>query len=250
MPPAQLHGPASNETIAVFGAGTSRNPVRLDRKGMGMVRGRALVAGLVVVVCGAVAPGALGFSVTPGWECIPITAQQPVLSGGTGNTPSCPAKTTPVLAPTYFSSAVGGKPTVIFSAVNVQVVSGSGSTYAAPNGEGNLVVGYDENPDGRTQTGSNDLILGINNGWTGYGELVVGASNVASGPYAAVFGVSDTASGKGSLAAGQSNRATGPESSVTGGKGNGAGTSWSSILGGSGHHVTHPCQSIPATNTC
>lgn len=44
----------------------------------------------------------------------------------------------------YVASGVAGKPTIQFSAVNVQVLSGAGSTKAAVNGEGNLVVGYDE----------------------------------------------------------------------------------------------------------
>ncbi len=41
-----------------------------------------------------------------------------------------------------------------FSGVNVQVVSGAGETNAAVNGEGNLVIGYDENPGKHEQSGS------------------------------------------------------------------------------------------------
>jgi len=109
-------------------------------------------------------PAALA-SVTPGWECVPTTAGQAVVSGGTGSAPSCGSGTTSVLAPTYVSSGVGGEPTVEFSSVNVQVVSGSGSTSGTVNGEGNLIVGYAENPYKYKQTGSNDLIVGIDNGW-------------------------------------------------------------------------------------
>jgi hypothetical protein len=214
-----------------------------------MLRSRLMVAGLVVMGCGVAAAGAVA-SITPGWECIPTTAGNPVVSGGTGAVPSCSAGTTAVLAPTFVSSGVGGKPTVVFQALNVQVVSGTGATNGPVNGEGNLVVGYAENPSGHTETGSSNLILGYNNGWSSYGDLVAGSANVATGPFAAVFGVSDTAHGVGSLAAGGSNRATGPESSVLGGKGNSAGGSWSSVLGGTGHHPTHACQSVPATNTC
>ena len=214
-----------------------------------MLRARVLTVGLVLAGCGMVTPSAWG-SLTPGWECIPTTAGQDVVSGGTGTTPSCGIGTTPVLAPTYQASGVGGKPTVLIQSVNVQVISGSGSTNATPNGEGNLVVGYAENPSGRVRTGSNDLILGYDNGWSGFGQLVGGASNTASGLYATVFGVSDTASGVGSMAAGDANRASGVESTVIGGKGNTAGAKWSSVLGGSGHHAATACQSIPATNTC
>src|SRR5437764_12535738 len=99
---------------------------------------RLLVAGGVVGGVFAVfAAGALA-AVTPGWECVPTTAGQAVVSGGTGSAPSCGAGTTAVLAPTYLGSGVGGKPTVQFVAVNVQIVSGSGSTSGTVNGEGNV----------------------------------------------------------------------------------------------------------------
>src|SRR5947209_11501210 len=102
----------------------------------------------VAAVCGGwlipLAGEAWG-AVTPGWECVPTTAGQAVVSGGTGSAPSCGGGTTAVLAPTYVSSGVGGKPTVQFAAVNVQIVNGTGST-ASSNGDGNLVLGYDESP--------------------------------------------------------------------------------------------------------
>src|SRR5579862_5068092 len=107
--------------------------------------------------------------VTPGWECIPATAGQAVVSGGTGTAPSCGTGSTAVLAPTYVASGVGGKPTVQFSAVNLQVISGSGSTSGAVNGEGNLIIGYAEDTSGHPQSGSNDLIVGSENGWKSYG---------------------------------------------------------------------------------
>ena len=149
----------------------------------------------LIGLIGAIAAAMLGGSVcralaatTPGWECIPTTAGQPVVSGGTGAAPSCGGSTTPVLAPTYVSSGVGGKPTVVFASVNVQIVSGSGSTSGAVNGEGNLVVGYAENAGGKLRTGSNDLVLGANNGWTGFGEFVSGVNNVARGDYTGILG--------------------------------------------------------------
>lgn len=151
-----------------------------------------LAAGVVVVFCWvASAAGA----VTPGWECVPTAVGGTVVSGGTGASPSCAAGTTVVLAPTFVSSGVGGKPTVEFSTVNVQVVSGSGSTGGTVNGMGNLVIGYAENPKGYVRTGSNDLIVGTGNGWTGFGEIVGGANNRASGAYATTFGLSNIASG-------------------------------------------------------
>ncbi len=187
----------------------------------------ALVAGLLGV--GAASAFA---DVTPGWECVPTTAGQAVVSGGTAGAPNCGSGTTAVLAPTYVSAGVGGKPTVQFSAVNVQVVSGSGTTSGAVNGKGNLIVGYAENANNHKQTGSNDLVVGLDNGWSGYGDLVAGDNDQVTGPYASVLGLGNVASGSGALAAGHDNKASGSESSVTGGEYNLATDSWASIAGG------------------
>jgi hypothetical protein len=150
------------------------------------MRVRGVLAAPVAVVFCCASSAALGaVPVTPGWECVPTTAGQPVVSGGTGASPSCGAGSTAVLAPTYVSSGVGGKPTVEFSTVNVQIVDGSGST-SAVNGTGNLVLGYDELA--RTQTGSHDLVLGEDQQFTGYSELVAGYDSTVSGKYASVLG--------------------------------------------------------------
>ena len=172
-----------------------------------------------------------GASVTPGWECVPVTAGQPVVSGGTGAAPSCPAGTTAVLAPTYVSSGVGGKPTVVLSSVNLQIISGSGSTAGAVNGEGNLVIGYAENAGNRPQNGSHNLIVGSQNGWTSFGGIIGGQSNQVNGKYATVVGASNVVSGAFGFAAGQHNKASGLNSSV---------------LGGNGNNATANCQAIPA----
>jgi hypothetical protein len=72
-------------------------------RGVGVVVG--LTIGLLLSMTGA------ALAATPGWECVPTTAGQAVVSGGTGAAPSCGAGTTVVLAPTFVSSGVGGKPT-------------------------------------------------------------------------------------------------------------------------------------------
>src|SRR3954468_6203979 len=118
-------------------------------------------------------------AVTAGWECIPTTAGQAVVSGGTGTSPTCGGGTTPVLAPTYVNPGVGGKPTVQFPAVNVQIINGAGATPAL-NGTGNLVIGYDESPG--AQSGSHNLVLGTGQSFTSFGGLVGGLSNTISGP--------------------------------------------------------------------
>jgi hypothetical protein len=169
---------------------------------------------------------------TPGWECIPTTAGQAVVSGGTGAAPSCGAGTTAVLAPTFVASGVGGLPTVEFSGVNVQIVSGSGSTSGAVNGKGNLVVGYAENANAFARTGSNNLVVGSNGGWTGFGEIIGGHGNLVQGSYAAAFGEANTASGAESLVAGHLNTASGVRSSVTGGESNTAKGANAAIGGG------------------
>jgi hypothetical protein len=126
-------------------------------------------------------------AVTPAWICVPTASGQSVVSGGTGAAPACAGGTTVALAPSYVASGVGGKPTAEFSGVNVQVVSGSGSTDGAVNGEGNLIVGYGENPDGFARVGSNNLVVGSDNGWSAFGSIIGGYGNDSIGDFASVF---------------------------------------------------------------
>jgi hypothetical protein len=95
--------------------------------------------------------------------------------------------------------------TLTFSGMNVQVVSGSGTTDGIINGTGNLIVGYNEwnilPPDGRT--GSHMLVVGTRNNYTSFGGIVVGSSNTVSGIYASVSGgVGSTANGEGASVSG------------------------------------------------
>ncbi len=71
----------------------------------------------------------------------------------------------------YVASGIDSKPTVKFEGVNVQIVNGEGKT-TTTNGEGNLVIGYDENPEKREQTGSHDLILGKEQKFTSYSGII------------------------------------------------------------------------------
>jgi hypothetical protein len=125
----------------------------------------------------------------------------------------------------FISAGVGGKPTVQFSGVNVQVVSGSGSTKGTVNGEGNIVIGYDENASRRPQTGSNNLILGEEQEFTSFGGIVAGSQNAITGPSASVTG-------------GEVNIASGPAASVSGGIGNQASAEGASASGGLGNHAS------------
>ncbi|HEY3947006.1 MAG TPA: hypothetical protein VGL78_17420 [Solirubrobacteraceae bacterium] len=111
-------------------------------------------------------------------------------------------------------------------------MSGSGSTGGTVNGMGNLVIGYAENPKGYVRTGSNDLIVGTGNGWTGFGEIAGGANNRASGPYATTFGLSNIASGM--------------ESAILGGHKNSAATNCRTVP----RHRTTAAKDIRHTGRC
>jgi hypothetical protein len=138
----------------------------------------------------------------------------------------------------YIESGVGGKPTIQFSGVNVQLVNGEGKT-SAVNSEGNLVIGYDENAGKHAQTGSHDLILGDEQTFTSYGGILAGELNTATAPFASVTGgKANTASGEGSSASGgQHNVASGFDSSISGGQLNEAGFI-SSVSGGALNRAT------------
>lgn len=148
----------------------------------------------------------------------------------------------------YVASGVGGKPTIQVSGANVQIVNGEGKT-ATTNGEGNLVIGYDENAGKHEQTGSHNLILGYEQTFTSYGGIDAGWFNTITGEYASVSGgvgnvasglsssvsggVTNTASGPGaSVSGGEENTASGKKASVSGGKKNEASELYASITGG------------------
>jgi hypothetical protein len=152
--------------------------------------------------------------------------------------------------------------TLLFSHMNLQVESGSGSTDGPVNGLGNVIIGYNEFPG--TQTGSHNLVIGHGQSFTSFGGTVAGINNSISAPWASVLGgfdnqasgsfasvltgLANTASGNGSsigggnagtasgidsfIAGGTNNRASGAGSFVGGGRDNAAAGPASSILGG------------------
>jgi hypothetical protein len=133
----------------------------------------------------------------------------------------------------YEAAGVGGKPTIQFSSVNVQIVNGKGETDTT-NGEGNLVIGYDENEAKHSQTGSHNLILGFEQTFTSFGGIVGGYDNTITGPYASVTGGSaNTASEDyATVSDGYKNTAGGEYSLVSGGRENKAEGNFSAVLGG------------------
>jgi len=145
---------------------------------------------------------------------------------------------------------VDKKPTIQFTGANVQIVNGEGSTKTA-NGEGNLVVGYDEKPG--AQTGSHNLILGEEQTFTSFGGILAGKENTITGTFDSVLGGwKNSASGENNavlggshnvasasingaaatVAGGSANVASGPVASVIGGNENTANGSWAFVAGG------------------
>ncbi|WP_456379887.1 hypothetical protein [Thiolapillus sp.] len=110
---------------------------------------------------------------------------------------------------------------IIIENANLHVRSGAGSTDAAPNGLGNVIIGYDEarqsgnsscslgQYDNETdctsaggtwalnhKSGSHNLVVGKAHNYSRYGGLVIGYWNTISGSYSAVSGgLGNTASG-------------------------------------------------------
>lgn len=197
--------------------------------------------------------------------CVGEKAGSLVTSGGA--TGSCKAKETAVALPSseadqqtllsilphikYEEKGVAGKPTIRFSGVNVQVVNGEGNETSV-NGEGNLVIGYDETEVNAqnflcarlgpvppaTQTGSHNLILGSEQSFTSYGGIDAGTCNTISGPWATVLG------GDLNTASGTAGSEKYGGASVSGGKHNTAGGEWSWIGGGEENNATGGLNSI------
>ncbi len=82
---------------------------------------------------------------------------------------------------------IGGTEVALVGA-NLHVRSGAGATDAEPNGLGNLVVGYGENPDAMDRSGSHNVVIGAEHGYSSYGGLVAGHANTVSAPSSSVTG--------------------------------------------------------------
>ncbi|MCP4138528.1 MAG: hypothetical protein GY754_46650 [bacterium] len=133
------------------------------------------------------------------------------------------------------------QPTIRFSGVNVQIVSGSGSTGGDINGLGNLIVGYnEERSSGSEKPGSHNIIVGPEHNYTSFGGFVVGYHNTISDRFASVSGGNrNTASGqRSSVSGGNENTARGDFSSVSGGHGNTVSGLYSSVTGGQNRNNT------------
>ncbi len=132
--------------------------------------------------------------------------------------------------------------TMTFSNMNLQVVSGTGTTDGAVNGLGNIIIGYDEDIfpflggglPASNKTGSHNLIVGKGLNYSSFGSIVTGLDNVSAGNYSAVTGGNrNRASAEfASVSGGNFNHASGISASVTGGQSNDATSANASVSGG------------------
>jgi hypothetical protein len=133
-----------------------------------------------------------------------------------------------------------GFPEVVITGANLRVVNGLGIT-EAPNGTGNLIVGYNElrhssivelvGPDNRT--GSHNVVVGSGQNFASAGGLVVGRHNTITGLYSVSAGTFNTAQGDFSaVTGGQFNLASARHSAVSGGELNEASGFGASVSGG------------------
>lgn len=141
---------------------------------------------------------------------------------------------------TLVSSGIGGKPTIRFSGVNVQIVNGEGKT-ATVNGEGNLIIGYDENPSKHAQNGSHDLILGEEATFTSYGGIDAGFNNAITAAFASIVGGGENSATfrEATVAGGFKNVAANENATVAGGYNNTASSKYATVTGGRANIATN-----------
>ena len=127
---------------------------------------------------------------------------------------------------------------LIVNGCNLHIRSGGGSTDAALNGLGNLIVGYNENfYPGFDRSGSHNVIIGRHHSYSSFGGLVAGEENNLSGPGASIVGGAENiASGRlATVSGGFQNVANGLGSSISGGFDNITSGLGSSVSGGFGN---------------
>jgi hypothetical protein len=114
----------------------------------------------------------------------------------------------------------GALPTWRIAGVNVQLINGSGQTDVA-NGVGNLIVGYNEDPNmGLNDSGSHNVLVGMGHGHLSHSGLAVGSGHHLRAPGAAAVG-------------GEGSEARGAYSALIGGADNTTYGDHAVVLGGS-----------------
>ena len=144
---------------------------------------------------------------------------------------------------------------VLYEGANVFINSGAGHTESVPNGLGNLVVGYGDWSANTDTSGSHNVVMGTDNGFSSYGGLVGGFANDVAAPFAMVLTGSynnatdeyavvvsgkngDAAAPHSVVVSGFSAEASGSYSAVLTGYNSIASGSYSAVLGGSSNQAT------------
>jgi len=126
--------------------------------------------------------------------------------------------------------------TLRLTGLNLQIVSGTGDTYASRNGRGNLILGYNASPEFGTpakRNGSHNLVIGDQHAYYGSGNLLAGFSNQVVSDKGSVLGGSfNTANELGAVAGGFGNATSAQNATVCGGRANHAGGLFASVSGG------------------
>lgn len=163
------------------------------------------------------------------------------------------------------------RPTLRVAGANLQVVNGTGHTVGAPNGLGNVIVGYDEArstgilmcSDGfqpnqtacvnngyvwniNHKSGSHNVVVGALHNYSQYGSLVAGFQNAVLSSAASVSGgIENIAYTLGSsVSGGYQNTARGTHASVSGGNANAASGDDASVSGGQLNQATGGAASV------
>lgn len=123
-----------------------------------------------------------------------------------------------------------------FENVNVHITNGQGKT-DTKNGRGNLIVGYNENPQAiNKRSGSHNVVIGSGHSYNSYAGFVAGESNHLLAASASILGGhNNVAYGESStVAGGGKNSAQGKADCIAGGDSNstGAKDGYQTILGG------------------
>ncbi|MGH6682615.1 MAG: hypothetical protein ACRECA_01600, partial [Pseudolabrys sp.] len=186
-----------------------------------------------------------------------VSSQQTTISALTSHLAAVQSNSVLGLNGNLSFASVNGYPTAVFSGVNVQVINGMGTTNTT-NGVGNLVIGYNAVDSGAIpfcsngsfsdqttceanggtwaaaqHTGSHNLIIGDDMGYSRYAGMIVGYANVINSPYSSASGTDNIASGAySSVSGGSYSTASGTSSSVSGGSYNTASGFNSSVSGG------------------
>lgn len=113
---------------------------------------------------------------------------------------------------------------LLITGVNLHVRNGLADTETT-NGRGNLVIGYHEDTLAKVRTGSHNLVVGAEHGYSDFAGVVAGYDNSIYGEKAAAIG-------------GSSNDATADDAFVGGGYANWAGGTGAVVVGGNSGYAS------------